>query len=179
MVNGVIHIEYFKTDLGELVLGSYNDRLCLCDWRYRRMRSSVDKRIQDYLQATFEFQGSAIIEQAKSELNEYFQGNRKEFSVPILLAGTDFQIKVWEALLQIPYGKTLTYLDLSKLLDNQKAIRAVASANGANAISIIVPCHRIIGSDGELVGYAGGIPAKKKLLQLERGFVDAQLTLFE
>ena len=92
-----------------------------------------------------------------------------------MLVGTDFQQTVWKTLQQIDYGKTQTYLGLSKQLNNPKAIRAVASANGANAISIIIPCHRIIGSNQELVGYAGGLSAKRKLLALEQG---SQLTLF-
>ena len=95
-----------------------------------------------------------------------------------MLAGTDFQKTVWQSLLQIPYGKTMTYLDLSRNMGNEKAIRAIASANGANAISIIIPCHRIIGSNGELVGYAGGLPTKKRLLQLESAYINPQLELF-
>ncbi|MCF8381230.1 MAG: methylated-DNA--[protein]-cysteine S-methyltransferase [Bacteroidales bacterium] len=89
---------------------------------------------------------------------------RTEFTIPLLPAGSDFQKKVWNALLQIPYGTTETYLELSKRLSNEKAIRAVASSNGANAIAIIIPCHRIIGSDGKLVGYAGGLEAKRNYL---------------
>ena len=92
--------------------------------------------------------------------------------------GTEFQKQVWDSLLQVPYGKSETYLGLSKILGNEKAIRAVATANGANAISIIVPCHRIIGSNGDLVGYAGGLPAKKKLLELEGALSTSQLGLF-
>jgi methylated-DNA-[protein]-cysteine S-methyltransferase len=108
-----------------------------------------------------------VIEQAKIELAEYFDGERAEFSIPLLLVGSDFQKKVWNELTEIPFGKTATYLDLSKKLGNAKAIRAVASANGANALSILIPCHRIIGSDVSLVGYAGGLPTKRKLLVLE------------
>lgn len=174
-----VQTAYFNTEYGELILGSFGDRLCLCDWRYRRMRSSIDKRIQEKLQAKYTVGDSPIIQQTKDQLVEYFQGSRKIFSIPLLLAGSDFQQKVWETLLQVSYGKTMTYLALSKMLDNQKAIRAVASANGANALSIIVPCHRIVGSDGEMVGYAGGLAVKKKLLQLETGFADTQLSLFE
>jgi len=81
--------------------------------------------------------------------------------------GTDFQRSVWDGLMQIPYGTTFSYLELAKRIDNEKAVRAVASASGANAISILIPCHRIIGANGDLVGYAGGLPAKKKLLELE------------
>ena len=93
--------------------------------------------------------------------------------------GTDFQKEVWTELIKIPYGESRTYLELSKQLGNELAIRAVASANGANAISIIVPCHRIIGSDGKLIGYAGGLSAKKKLLELEGALKTNQLSLFE
>ncbi|KAB2868464.1 MAG: methylated-DNA--[protein]-cysteine S-methyltransferase, partial [Bacteroidales bacterium] len=101
------------------------------------------------------------------------------FELPLLLIGTPFQKSIWNELLKIPYGKTETYMGLSQKLNNTKAIRAVAAANGANAISIIVPCHRIIGSNGELVGYAGGVDVKQKLLRLENSDNYAeQLKLF-
>jgi methylated-DNA-[protein]-cysteine S-methyltransferase len=92
------------------------------------------------------------------------------FNVPLLFVGSDFQKQVWNALMQIPFGVTKSYMELSKQFGNEKAIRAVASANGANAISIMVPCHRIIGSNCELTGYAGGLPVKKQLLQLEGSY---------
>ena len=92
--------------------------------------------------------------------------------------GSDFQKRVWQELLKIPYGSTASYLTLSQKLGNEKAIRAVASANGANAISIFIPCHRVIGSDGNLTGYAGGIHTKKKLLELESDSANEQLELF-
>ena len=173
-----IKITYFKTAFGELVLGSFHNELCLCDWRYRKMRSSIDKRIKTYLNADFVEENSEINVQTQLQLNQYFNCERTEFDIPLLFAGSDFQKAVWHALLKIPYGKTDTYLGLSKRIENAKAVRAVASANGANAISIIVPCHRIIGSNGELVGYAGGLPAKKKLLQLEKAIDGSQLSLF-
>ena len=97
-----------------------------------------------------------------------FKENRQEFDVPIQMVGTDFQKSVWNALLKVAYGTTSSYLQLAKYINNEKAVRAVAGANGANAIAIIIPCHRIIGSNGELVGYAGGLPAKKSLLTLEQ-----------
>ena len=173
-----IKITYFKTPVGELILGSFEDKLCLCDWRYRRMRTSVDKRIKKGLKAEYIEETSPVIEETKRQLNEYFEGNIDTFDIPLLFVGTDFQQSVWNALLKVSHGETASYLALSKLLGNEKAIRAVASANGANAISIIVPCHRIIGSDGSLVGYAGGLPAKKKLLKLENALVENQLSLF-
>ncbi len=173
-----IKIQYFKTPFGELVIGSFDNKLCLCDWRYRKMRAAVDKRIQTGLNAEFVVENSAVIEATKAELNQYFDEKITTFNVPLLFVGTEFQQSVWRALLKIPYGKTASYLGLSTLLGNEKAIRAVATANGANAISIIVPCHRVIGSDGSLVGYAGGLNAKKKLLELENALEKEQLTLF-
>lgn len=173
-----INIQYLKTPIGELLIGSYDGKLCICDWRYRKMRTAVDKRIQKGLNAEFVEENSPIIEMTKKQLNEYFEGSRTTFNIPLLFVGTDFQQSVWNALIQIPLGKTASYLALSKQLNNEKAIRAVAAANGANAISIIVPCHRIIGSDGSLIGYAGGLPAKKKLLELENALGNEQLSLF-
>jgi methylated-DNA-[protein]-cysteine S-methyltransferase len=164
-----ILVRSFGTPLGELLLGSFDDRLCLCDWRYRRMRAAVDARIQRGLNATYLDGNSAVIEQAMKELNAYFAGERRHFDVPVQFVGTDFQQRVWQALTAIPYGTTTTYAALTEQVASITAIRAVASANGANAHSIIVPCHRVVGGSGELVGYAGGLPAKKKLLQLEGG----------
>ena len=120
------------------------------------MRAAIDKRIQSSLNAEYIEETSDVINETKAQLSQYFNGERKVFDLPLLFIGTIFQKGVWDALQQIPYGKTVSYLELSKNLNNEKAIRAVASANGANAISIIVPCHRIISSDGSLVGYAGG-----------------------
>jgi methylated-DNA-[protein]-cysteine S-methyltransferase len=163
-----ILIRYFPTSYGELILGSFGDRLCLCDWRYRRMRNAVDARIQRGLGATYVEGSTGVIEMAKGQLNEYFAGIRTVFNVPLRQVGTDFQQRVWDALCSIPFGATETYASLTGRVAASTAIRAVASANGANAISILVPCHRVIGSTGELVGYAGGLPAKRKLLELER-----------
>ncbi len=103
------------------------------------------------------------------ELNEYFSGVRKEFTFPYKLIGTDFQIKVWRALCDIPYGQTRTYKEIAIAIGNEKACRAVGMANNKNPISIAVPCHRVIGANGKLVGYAGGLDMKEKLLLLESG----------
>lgn len=107
------------------------------------------------------------LKDAVKQLQEYFEGKRTTFNFPINPKGTDFQQKVWKALLEIPYGKTTSYMDLSKKLGDVKAIRAVASANGKNPLWIVVPCHRVIGSDGSLTGYAGGLWRKKWLLEHE------------
>ncbi|HEX9251693.1 MAG TPA: methylated-DNA--[protein]-cysteine S-methyltransferase [Ignavibacteriaceae bacterium] len=101
------------------------------------------------------------------QLNEYFAGTRKEFEVPLDIEGTDFQKKVWNELQKIPYGKTISYKTLSEKLGDVKAIRAVGKANGQNPVAIIIPCHRVIGANGNLVGYAGGLDIKEKLLHLE------------
>ncbi|WP_445712411.1 methylated-DNA--[protein]-cysteine S-methyltransferase [Flavobacterium sp.] len=107
------------------------------------------------------------LKEAVIQLNDYFEGNRTQFTFEINPKGTDFQRKVWKALLEIPYGKTISYLDLSKQLGDVKAIRAVASANGKNPLWIVVPCHRVIGTDGSLTGYAGGLWRKKWLIDHE------------
>ncbi len=174
----MIKIEYFKTPFGELIIGSANDKLCLCDWRYRKMRSSIDKRIKDGIDADYFEESSDIITETKTQLTQYFNRERTEFDIPLLLIGSEFQVSVWNALIQIPYGETDTYSGLSKKMNSEQAIRAVAGANGANAIAIIVPCHRIIGSDGSLVGYAGGLGTKKRLLNLENVLIKSQLSLF-
>lgn len=173
-----IAIRYYKSSFGELIIGSIDNKLCLCDWRYRKMRDAVDSRIQKYFDAHYVETSSEIIAQTIQQIEEYTSGNREIFHIELALAGTKFQKKVWNELTKIPYGKTASYLALSQKLENEKAIRAVASANGANAISIIIPCHRIIGSDGSLVGYAGGLPAKKKLLELENKDLARQMSLF-
>jgi len=116
------------------------------------------------------------LKSAVKEINEYFEGNRKKFTFLMNPKGTDFQKKVWKALLEIPYGKTMSYLELSKQLGDVKAIRAVASANGKNPLWIVVPCHRVIGSDGSLTGYAGGLWRKKWLIEHENPI--KQQTLF-
>lgn len=175
----VISVQSYHSPYGELILGEFDKKLCLCDWRYRKQRAQIDTRIQKELNATFEENDTPLLRKVKKQLDEYFNKSRTEFSLPLLLIGSDFQKSVWNELIEIPFGATLSYLELSQKLGDEKAIRAVANANGANAISIIVPCHRIIGSDGSLTGYAGGLNAKKKLLQLEGMNLGNQLTLFD
>ncbi len=109
------------------------------------------------------------------QLEEYFQGTRQSFSLPLDLVGTPFQEKVWLETLKIPYGETISYIDLAKKMENPKALRAVGGANGSNPVSIIVPCHRVIGKDGKLLGYAGGLWRKKWLLEHEHAFAQRDL----
>jgi methylated-DNA-[protein]-cysteine S-methyltransferase len=163
-----INIQYHKTRIGEFILGSFNGQLCLMDYRYRKIRKTIDDRIKTGLNAEFVEQDDEVLAETRKQIDEYLAKERKEFELPLLTVGTDFQKAVWQELLKIPYGQTSAYFDLARKLSSEKAVRAVASANGANAISIIIPCHRVIGSNGELTGYAGGIDVKKKLLIMEK-----------
>lgn len=110
-----------------------------------------------------------LIRQAAGQIREYLSGERKEFNLPVALRGTDFQVEVWKALTEIPYGQTRTYGQIAARIGRPKACRAVGLANNRNPVSIIVPCHRVIGSGGKLVGYGGGLAVKEYLLDLEKG----------
>ena len=168
VTNAVIHIQYVKTIAGELIIGSFQQQLCMLDYRYRKARKSLDNRLSKGLKAKFVESNDDIIEQTKTQLNDYFAHKRTQFDLPLLLVGSDFQKQVWHGLLKVPFGQTNTYMQLAKSINNEKAVRAVANANGANAVSIVVPCHRIIETSGGLGGYAGGLATKKRLLQLEQ-----------
>ena len=110
-----------------------------------------------------------VLTTVRKELDRYFEGKLKQFSTRLAFNGTPFQNQVWQELTRIPYGETISYLALAKRIDNPKAVRAVGMANGANPIAIIVPCHRVIGSNGSLTGFGGGLPTKRALLELEKG----------
>jgi AraC family transcriptional regulator of adaptative response/methylated-DNA-[protein]-cysteine methyltransferase len=124
-------------------------------------------RVRRALGCEMEHGESQIFDLLRTQLDEYFLGNRREFSVPLLAPGTPFQTRVWAALRQIPAGTTTSYARLAESIGMPNAVRAVARANGDNRIAILIPCHRVIGSNGELVGYGGGLWRKKKLLELE------------
>jgi methylated-DNA-[protein]-cysteine S-methyltransferase len=110
-----------------------------------------------------------LLAEAVRQLQAYFKGQLRQFELPLDLAGTDFQRRVWSELTRIPYGETRSYRDLARAIGAPKAVRAVGAANGANPIAIVVPCHRVIGAGGKLVGYGGGLALKRRLLSLERG----------
>ena len=157
----VIQTQRYHSPCGELVLGSLGGKLCLCNWTEEKHPGRVERRLRRLLAAEFEESPSEVVGEAAKQLDEYFRGGRRGFTVPLLFAGTDFQQKVWRLLQEIPYGSTLTYAGLAAGLGMPGAVRAVANANGANALSLFVPCHRVIGADGSLTGYAGGTDAKK------------------
>lgn len=169
MLHRKIIIKRYESPCGPILLGAFGNKLCLCDWEEGKNREHVRKRLSRLLDADFEDGESEVIDDAVSQLEEYFKGERHEFSIPILLAGTDFQKRVWETLLLAPYGETKSYRDIASEIGRPEAVRAVAGAIGANAISLIVPCHRVIGSNNAMTGYAGGIAAKEYVLNLERG----------
>ena len=178
----IIQIYNLNTPDGELILGSCGEMLCMCDWAPEPRHGKVCNRLAKILGAEFtkvEYNtntasgkknknGNSLINKTIKELKEYFAGKRKEFDIPLLFAGTDFQKKVWNELLKIPYGQTVSYMDIARKIKRPTAVRAVAGAIGANPMSIIVPCHRVIASNNTLGGYAGGLKAKKQLLEREK-----------
>lgn len=151
----------YHFEIGDMVIGEENEKIVLIEFlkdiKVKRKIINSSKKIE-----------TKEIKKAYIELKEYFEGGRKVFDIPIKLNGTNFQKKVWEELLKIPYGETKSYLDIAKSIGNPKACRAVGMANNKNKIIIIVPCHRVIGSNKKLVGYAGGLDVKEKLLNLEK-----------
>lgn len=162
-----VSVQYYDSPCGKMLLASIDAELCLCDWAEKPCAERNKRRVARLLSADFYEEWSSVLRQTTSQLDEYFAGERRIFDISICSVGTDFQRKVWDALLEIPYGKTMTYKEIARKVDNLSGIRAVAQAIGANGISIIIPCHRVIGSDGSLTGYAGGLDAKRMLLRLE------------
>jgi methylated-DNA-[protein]-cysteine S-methyltransferase len=158
----MIGLSYYSSPVGELVIESKDDKITVVNFLKDSKR---------------EVNVTPVIAQCIQELDEYFYKERKFFTVELDPAGSDFQKKVWNALLEIPYGKTVSYEDIAIRVGDVKTIRAVGLANGQNPIAIIVPCHRVIGKNGELVGYGGGIENKEWLLQHE-GAILKQLSLF-
>ncbi|MFZ2960191.1 MAG: methylated-DNA--[protein]-cysteine S-methyltransferase [Candidatus Ozemobacteraceae bacterium] len=156
------------TPLGPMLAAATEKGICLLEFIDRPMLPTQLVRVRKQFNAELVAGTSAWFEVLDQELQEYFAGKREAFSVPLDIAGTDFQKLVWEGLRAIPYGKTRSYKEQSQFLDMPLAIRAIARANGDNKIAIIIPCHRVIGSDGSLVGYGGGLWRKQHLLDLEK-----------
>jgi methylated-DNA-[protein]-cysteine S-methyltransferase len=149
---------YFDTPIGELLLAGEADSLSMIGFPKGAMRRDPEAD-WIYKEAPFEM--------ARRQLAEYFDGDRKQFDLPLSLTGTEFQVEVLEALQQIPYGETTSYGAVAKQIGRPKAVRAVGAANGRNPIPIIVPCHRVIGTSGDLTGFGGGLDTKAALLRLE------------
>lgn len=166
-MENLISLQHYDSPCGKLVLASFADRLYLCDWSDNPFAERNRRRIEKYLKATSKTETTSVLEDTKRQLDEYFASKRKAFDIQLCLVGTDFQHKVWNALRSIPYGSTKSYKDIAQCIGKPKAVRAVAGAIGANAISILIHCHRVIGSNHSLTGYAGGLEAKRGLLGME------------
>ena len=164
-----VFITRILTPLGPMLAGAAEKGICLLEFVDRRMLETQLKRIKKYLNAELIPGTSPHFKKLNSQITEYFEGKRTDFNLPLVLDGTSFQQKVWKALQTIPYGETRSYKEQAEFIKNSNAVRAVAKANGDNRISIIIPCHRVIGSNGELVGYGGGLWRKRYLLDLESG----------
>jgi len=162
-----IAINRIETPIGPLLAGANKDGICLLEFTDRRMLETQIKILEKRLNAELYPGKSEYFEPLDNELKEYFNGKRKAFSIPLVTPGTPFQKLVWEAIEDVPFGKLRTYKEQSIQINNPKAVRAVGSANGDNRIAILIPCHRIIGNNGSLVGYGGGLWRKRFLLDLE------------
>lgn len=164
----VIDIIRIETPLGTMLAGGVADGICLLEFSDRRMLETELKQIAKYFNATLIQGENKHFNLLRKELKEYFEKKLKNFSVPICAPGTEFQKAVWKTMQKIPYGKTWSYKQEAETLGKPKSVRAVANANGQNRISIIIPCHRVIGSNGTLTGYGGGLWRKKWLLEHEK-----------
>lgn len=164
----IITFMRFSTPLGAMIACSTEKGLCLLEFTDRRMLETEFKDLQKRLNAVLIPGENDTLKETQKQLSEYFDGKRTEFKIPLHYPGTDFQQMVWEELMKISYGTTRSYRDQAISVGNLKAIRAVATANGMNRIAIVIPCHRVIGSDGSLTGYAGGLERKRWLLHHEK-----------
>lgn len=164
----VIDFTRIETDLGTMVACATEKGVCLLEFSDRKGLETELKQLAKYHNASIVQGQNKYFKQLKEELDAYFEGRLKEFKVPLDISGTDFQKQVWQALVEIPYGTTSSYLRQAEVLGKPSSVRAVANANGMNKIAIIIPCHRIVGSDGSLTGYAGGLWRKRKLIDLEK-----------
>ncbi|MDE5553745.1 MAG: methylated-DNA--[protein]-cysteine S-methyltransferase [Muribaculaceae bacterium] len=159
----------YDSPCGQLTLGAIGNNLCMCDWNVGTRRQTVDSRLCKEFGATIRAGDNEVLREAKKQLDEYFSAGRQSFDMPLIFAGSDFRHSVWLKLQSINYGETINYQDFAKLLGRPTAVRAVASAIGANPLSIFIPCHRVIGKNGSLTGYAGGLSTKRYLLEREMG----------
>lgn len=166
-MQNIIDLKSIETPLGTMIACATEKGICLLEFSDRKILETELKTISRLLNATIIEGPNKHFESLEQELAEYFAGQRKTFDLPLLTPGTDFQIKVWTALQKIPYGQIRSYKEQAIETGNPESVRAVANANGMNRISILIPCHRVIGSDGQLTGYGGGLWRKKYLLELE------------
>ena len=163
-----IWVNRVVTPLGSMIMGVHDRGLCLLEFAERRMLDNQLKQLSKRMGRVFLPGDHPMMEKAKRELDAYFSGTLRKFTVPLQAPGTAFQEAVWDALQTIPYGETRSYSDVAEKIDHADAVRAVGRANGDNRIAILIPCHRVVGSDGELTGYGGGLWRKEYLLAMEQ-----------
>ncbi len=164
----IVNITYIETDLGLMVAGATDKGICMLEFSDYKLIDLEYRQLISIFKAPLVQGNNPHFDTLRVQLDEYFKGKRRVFDIPLDLAGTEFQKQVWLALLKIPYGCTTNYAKQAELIGKPAAVRAVANANGKNKIAIILPCHRVIGADGTLTGYGGGIWRKKKLLEFEQ-----------
>ena len=162
-----LHFAFLDTQLGWMLAAATEQGICLLEFIVRAPIDWRLKQLSEMLKMPLDGGDNIHIHALQEQLCHYFNGTRRDFDIPCVLIGTEFQKKVWNSLLQIPYGSTITYAQQAAQIGKPTAIRAVANANGQNKISILLPCHRVIGTDGTLRGYAGNLWRKQKLLELE------------
>ena len=155
-----MNYRYLDTPIGRLRLVSTGSRLAAIEFEHRHGEPGADNQASD-----------AVLELAAAQLLEYFAGRRRQFELPLAAAGTAFQRQVWDALAAIPWGELRSYADIARAIERPTAVRAVGAANGRNPLPIVVPCHRVVGSNGSLTGFAGGLGIKRRLLELEGSLV--------
>ena len=163
-----IMVTRLLTPLGPMIAGATDDGLCLLEFSDRRMLEAQLRRVGKLLPGPFTPGHNAMLDRIERELAQYFAGELRDFTVPLVVLGSEFQQRVWKGLRQIPYGQTRSYGQQAAAIGRPEAVRAVARANGDNRIAIVIPCHRVIGADGKLTGYGGGLWRKRWLLRLEQ-----------
>ena len=163
-----MRVNRIASPLGPLLICANDAGLHLLEFVDRRMLETQIKRLKKYTKCFYLPGEHAVMHETQKQVDAYFASELKDFDLPLQLIGTDFQVQVWKALLSIPFGETRTYSEQAEIIGNPKAVRAVGTANGDNRLSIVVPCHRVIGANGKLTGYGGGLWRKSKLLKVER-----------
>jgi AraC family transcriptional regulator of adaptative response/methylated-DNA-[protein]-cysteine methyltransferase len=166
--NTFIALTHFETDLGWMIAAASPSGICMLEYTDYKLLNLELRQLADHFNAPLAEGDSPYFDLLKEQMMEYFNKERSRFDVSLDLVGTEFQKEVWLSLLHIPYGHTTTYARQAALIGKPSAVRAVAGANGRNKISIVLPCHRVIGTDGSLTGYGGGLRRKQFLLELER-----------
>jgi AraC family transcriptional regulator of adaptative response/methylated-DNA-[protein]-cysteine methyltransferase len=170
-----VTVNRLPTPLGPMVVAATDEELCLLEFADRRMLGTQLRRLVSRLSCSLVPGTNDVIGMSAKQLDEYFKGTRHVFEVPMTTPGSEFQRLVWGRLAEIPYGTTISYLEVARDIGRPTAVRAVAGANGDNRIAILIPCHRVVGSDGRLTGYGGGLWRKKKLLEHELSHTDESL----